>query len=226
MKEIIGKKIGSTRVFLDNGDVVPVTVIEAGPCPVVAIRTVEKHGYNAYQVAFGETRQLRTKKERGAKRDSHTNKPLAGQYAVAKVEPRHHLREVRFDEGTLEVGGNLTVDVFKEGERIDVTGTSRGLGFEGVMKRHNFGGAQKTHGQSDRMRAPGSLGQSSFPSRVFKGMKMAGKMGNATVTVLNTEIVKIIPSENLMLIKGGIPGHRGSLVKVRLTNRARRGGRK
>lgn len=207
MKEIIGKKIGMTRVFKADGEMVPVTVIEAGPCAVIGKRTSEKHGYTAYEVGFGSIRP------------KLVNKARAGVFAKAKVDPKRRIREVQFDGAELEVGSQLKVDVFKEGERVDVTGISRGLGFAGVMKLHNFGGGPVTHGQSDRMRAPGSLGQSSYPSRVFKGMKMAGKMGRDRVTVLNLEIVKIIDSENLMLVQGSIPGHRGSLVKVRLSNR-------
>lgn len=207
MKEILGKKIGMTCIFNQTGDAIPVTVIEAGPCPVVARKTEEKDGYNVYQVGFG------------ARRKSRVSKPMAGQFAKAKVEPTHYLREIRYDESELDVGAVLKVDMFKVGERVDVTGISRGLGFAGGMKRHHFSGANKTHGQSDRWRAPGSIGQSSFPSRVFKGTRMAGRMGKDKVTVLNLEIVQIIDRENLMLVKGAIPGNRGSLVKVRMTNR-------
>jgi large subunit ribosomal protein L3 len=207
MKEILGKKIGMTRVFDPSGEMIPVTVIEAGPCAVVAKRTVDKHGYKAYQVGFGS---IRTKL---------VNKATAGHFAKANLTAMRTVREVRYDDAELEIGAQLTLEAFKEGERVDVIGISRGLGFAGVMKRHNFGGGPVTHGQSDRMRAPGSLGQSSYPSRVFKGMKMAGKMGKDRVTVLNLQIVKIIGSENLMLIRGSVPGHRGSLVKVRLSNR-------
>jgi large subunit ribosomal protein L3 len=207
MKEILGKKIGMTRVFKPTGEMIPVTVIEAGPCAVVAKRTADKNGYTAYQVGFGAIRK------------KLVDKPTAGHFAKAGVEPLRHLRELRYDEAELEVGAELKVTAFKEGERVDVVGISRGLGFAGVVKRHNFGGGPVTHGQSDRMRAPGSLGQSSYPSRVFKGMRMAGKMGKDKVTVLNLEIVKIIDSENLMLVQGSIPGHRGSLVKIRTSNR-------
>ncbi|MGD8921926.1 MAG: 50S ribosomal protein L3, partial [Candidatus Zixiibacteriota bacterium] len=150
-------------------------------------------------------------------------KPTSGHFAKAGVEPTRYLREVRFDDAELKVGDEIRVSAFSEGERVDVSGISRGLGFAGAMKRHHFQGANKTHGQSDRWRAPGSIGQSSYPSRVFKGIRMAGKMGNEKVTVLNLEVVKIIEDENLILIKGGIPGTRGSLVKVRTTNRGRNG---
>ncbi len=206
MKEILGKKVGMTRLFTETGEAIPVTVIEAGPCPVVAKMTQSKRGQTAYQVGFGATRA------------KLVNKPMAGHFAKANVEPTHHLGTIHFDESELEVGATLKVDVFKEGEKVDVTGTSRGLGFAGVMKRHNFAGANVTHGQSDRWRAPGSVGSSSYPSRVFKGMRMAGKMGKDTRTVVNLKIVKIIGEQNLMLVDGAVPGHRGSLVKVRLSN--------
>jgi large subunit ribosomal protein L3 len=138
-----------------------------------------------------------------------------------QVEPSRYVREIRVDNTQFDVGASVTVNIFKEGEKVDVTGVSRGLGFAGTVKLHNFGGGPITHGQSDRTRAPGSLGQSSFPSRVFKGMKMAGKMGRDTVTTLNLAIVKIIEGENLMLVRGAVPGHRGAIVKVRSTNRGK-----
>lgn len=209
MKEILGKKLGMTRVFRSTGEIVPCTVIEAGPCPIIERRTVEKHGYEAYQVGFGTRKKQRT------------NKPMAGHFAKANVEPAQFVRELRVDGDELEVGSELKVDLFNAGERVDVTGISRGLGFAGGMKRHHFQGANKTHGQSDRWRAPGSIGQSSYPSRVFKGLRMAGRMGKDKVTTMNLEIVEIIPEENLMLIKGPVPGFKGSLVKVRSTNRGR-----
>jgi large subunit ribosomal protein L3 len=209
VKEILGKKLGMTRVFSETGEGVPCTVIEVGPCPVIDRRTTEKHGYEAYQVGFGKRKK------------QNTTKPLAGQFAKAKVEPTQYVRELRVDGKELEIGSELKVDLFNVGERVDVTGISRGLGFAGTMKRHHFQGANKTHGQSDRWRAPGSIGQSSYPSRVFKGIRMAGRMGKDTVTTLNLEIVDIIPEENLMLVKGPVPGFKGSLVKVRSTNRGR-----
>jgi large subunit ribosomal protein L3 len=175
----------------------------------VAKRTADKHGYDAYQVGFGSRPETRTKK------------PLAGQFAKAGVAPAQYLREVRYTEGDLEVGAELKVDMFKTGERVDVTGVSRGLGFAGTMKRHHFSGANKTHGQSDRWRAPGSIGQSSYPSRVFKGTRMSGRMGNEKVTALNLEVVEVIEKENLILVKGPVPGFRGGLVKIRSTNRGR-----
>ncbi len=208
MKEILGKKLGMTRIFADTGESHPVTVIEAGPCPVVTIKSADKEGYDAYQVGFGKRRK------------SKINKPRAGHFGKAKVEPTQYLREVRFD-GDLNIGDEIKVGAFNEGDWVDVTGISRGLGFAGSMKRHHFSGGQQTHGQSDRLRAPGSIGQSSYPSRVFKGMKMAGRMGKDKVTVLKLRIVKIIEDQNLMLVKGAVPGNKGSLVKVRTSNRSR-----
>lgn len=207
MKEILGKKLGMTRIFAESGEAIPVTVIQAGPCPIVAKRTIEKNGYEAYQVGFEPRRK------------KLVNKPSAGHFSKAGVEPTHYLREIRFDGDELEVGSELKVNSFSEGEYVDVTGISRGLGFSGTIKRHHFSGGNKTHGQSDRLRAPGSIGQSSWPSRVFKGMKMAGRMGREKVTTMNLKIVKIIEEENLMLVRGPVPGQRGGLVKIRLTNR-------
>ncbi len=206
MKEILGKKLGMTRVFAESGEAISVTVIEAGPCPVICCKTEERDGYTAYQIGFGKTRK------------KLVNKPKAGQFTKADLEPTRYMREIRFD-GELEVGSEIKVDIFNAGERVDVTGISRGLGFAGTMKRHHFSGANKTHGQSDRARAPGSIGQSSYPSRVFKGMKMSGRMGKDKVTSLNLEVIKVIESENLILVKGPVPGFKGSLVKIRSTNR-------
>lgn len=209
MKEILGKKVGMTRLFRPGGDTVPVTVIEAGPCPVIQKKTRETDGYDAYQVGFG------------TRKKSRTTKPYAGQFARVDREPTQLLREIRYDDEELEVGAEIKVDAFKIGERVDVSGISRGLGFAGGMKRHGFSGANKTHGQSDRWRAPGSIGQSSYPSRVFKGMRMAGRMGNDKVTVLNLEIVQVMPDENLIMVKGSVPGFRGSMVRIRSTNRGK-----
>lgn len=206
MKEILGKKIGMTRIFTETGEQIPVTVIEAGPCPVVAKSTVGKRG-KSYQVGFGT---LRAKL---------VNKPTAGHFAKSGVAPTRWLRMIKYDDAELEIGAELKVDIFKEGEKVDVTGISRGLGFQGAVKLHHFGGGPKTHGQSDRRRAPGSVGSSSYPSRVFKGMRMAGKMGKNKVTALNLSVAKIIADQNLLLIEGSIPGVRGALVKVRLSNR-------
>jgi large subunit ribosomal protein L3 len=197
-----------TRVFDDGGDSIPVTVIEAGPCPVVAIRTEEKHGYNALQLGFGE------------RRENLFTKPELGHFKAAGVTPTRYLKEVRVAEiGENKVGDMLTVDMFKAGEKVDVTGTSRGMGFAGTMKRHHFSGANATHGQSDRWRAPGSIGQSSYPSRVFKGMRMAGRMGGETVTTVGLRVVRVIPEENLILVKGTVPGKANTLVKIKQSTR-------
>lgn len=208
MKEIIGIKLGMTRIFGDEGEAVPVSVIEAGPCVVVAKRTSEKHGYEALQVGFG------------TKREKLFGKPELGIYKKAKLDPRRYLKEISF-EGEIEIGGEVKVDIFKKGERVDITGISKGLGFQGVMRRHNFGGANITHGQSDRQRAPGSVGASSYPSRVWPGQRMAGRMGRDTVTVLNLEVAQVLGEQNLLLVRGAIPGKKGTLVRIRKTNRAR-----
>ena len=223
MKEILGKKLGMTRIFNEAGESVPCTVIEAGPCAVISRCTVERNGYEAYQVAFGKVVKPRRKVEGRRQVRSHMTKPMMGVYAKAGVEPRSHMRELRFDEADLAVGAEFKVNIFREGERVDVIGVSRGLGFAGSMKRHNFSGANQTHGQSDRPRAPGSIGSSSYPSRVFKGQRMAGRMGRQQVTVLDLSVVKIIEDENLMLVRGSVPGFNGSLVKIRQSNRSQDG---
>jgi len=208
MKEILGKKLGMTRVFAETGEAIPVTVIQAGPCPVVAKRTMESHGYEALQIGFGE-------------KTRNVNKPMTGHFAKAGVEPTRYLREVKFEDDGIEVGQVLTVSMFKPGQFVDVSGISRGLGFAGSMKRHHFQGAQVSHGQSDRLRAPGSIGQSSYPSRVFKGQRMAGRLGKDMVSALRLRVVKVIENENLLLVRGSVPGHRGSLLKIRVTNRGK-----
>ncbi len=195
-----------TRVFREDGEAIPVTVIEAGPNVVVQQITEEKHGYNALQVGFGE------------RAERLFNKPQLGHFAKASVAPARVLREIRY-EGDIKVGDSLTVEMFKEGEVVDVTGISKGLGFQGVIRRHGFSGGQKTHGQSDRMRAPGSIGQASTPSRVFKGVRMAGRMGGDKVTALGLDVVRVVPEKNLILVRGSVPGKNGSLVKVRISSR-------
>ncbi len=208
MNTLIGRKLGMTRVFDENGLAKPVTVIEAGPCPVVAVRTEKKHGYNALQIGFGE------------KRANLINKPEQGHFKAGGVEPTRYLREVRGgDWGDTKVGDILKVDLFNEGEKVDVTGTSRGMGFAGVMKRHHFSGANATHGQSDRARAPGSIGQSSYPSRTFKGQRMPGRMGGETVTVIGLRVIRVIPEENLLLVEGGVPGKANSMLKIKKSTR-------
>ncbi len=204
MTGILGKKIGMTSIFDEKGESIPCTVIEAGPCYVTQIKTKEKDGYDALQVGFEE------KKER------LVNKPIAGHFKKAGVPPKRKLHEFRrFDIGKFPLGAEIKVDaLFMKGDIVSVRGTSKGHGFQGVVKRHHFGGGARTHGQSDRVRAPGSIGSSSYPSRVFKGMRMAGRMGGENVTVKNLRVVQIIPESNLVLIKGSVPGHNNSYVEI------------
>jgi large subunit ribosomal protein L3 len=204
MNTLLGRKLGMTRVFAEDGTSVSVTVIEAGPCPVVAVRTESKHGYNAYQIGFGTRRAVLF------------NKPESGHFKAAGIEPTRYLREVRLEgPGEAKVGDLFKVDLFREGQKVDITGTSRGLGFAGGMKRHHFSGGSSTHGQSDRQRAPGSIGSSSYPSRVYKGQRMAGHMGNETVTVVGLRVVRVIPEENLLLVRGAVPGKANSFLRIR-----------
>jgi len=204
MKGIIGKKIGMTRIFNQVGQVIPVTVIEAGPCPVVQVKTEDKEGYNAIQLGFGE------------KRKSLFVLPLLGHFNKAKVGPKRILREIRTDQvDKFKVGQELKVDVFSVGEKVNVTGISKGLGFQGGVRKHKFHGGPKTHGQSDRLRAPGSIGSSSFPSRVFKGQRMAGRMGGERVTIRNLQVVGVDVEKNLLLLKGAVPGKRNSYLAIK-----------
>ncbi|MDY5969870.1 MAG: 50S ribosomal protein L3 [Bacteroidales bacterium] len=205
MSGLLGKKIGMTSLYDANGKQVPCTVIEAGPCVVTQVLTVEKDGYSSIQLAFGE------------KKESHTTKPLRGHFAKANTTPKRYVAEfTRFEEGNKKNFGEvLTVSVFKEGEYVDVSGTSKGKGFQGVVTRHHFNGVgDKTHGQHDRLRAPGSVGASSYPSRLFKGMRMAGQNGNKKCKVQNLQVVKIIEEKNLLIVKGSVPGAKNSLVKI------------
>jgi large subunit ribosomal protein L3 len=203
MPGLLGKKIGMTSVFSADGKNVPCTVIEAGPCVVTQVKTIESDGYEAVQVGF------QTKKEK------HTNKAEAGHFKVAGVEPQRHLVEFKGFETEFKLGEAITVELFEENTFVDVVGTSKGKGFQGVVKRHGFGGVgQSTHGQHNRLRAPGSLGASSYPSRVFKGMRMGGRTGGDQVTVQNLQILKVIPEHNLILIKGSVPGAKGSIVII------------
>ncbi|HMS33629.1 MAG TPA: 50S ribosomal protein L3 [Ignavibacteria bacterium] len=200
---ILGKKIGMTTIFQPDGNAVPCTVIEAGPCYITQIRTTEKDGYEAVQLGFEE------------KKEKNTTKPLIGKFKKIKTPVLRHLKEVRdFPKGELKEGDTIKVDLFNEGDTVKVTGISKGKGFQGVVKRHGFGGGQRTHGQSDRERAPGSIGGSSYPSRVFKGQRMAGRMGNDTITVRNLKVIKIFSDSNLILIKGAIPGAKTGLVEI------------
>ena len=203
MSGIIGKKIGMTSFFDANGKYVPCTVIEAGPCVVTQVKTNEKDGYTALQLAFEE------------KKEKHTSGAMKGHFELAKTTPKRKIVEFRSFEETKNLGDIVTLDVFVEGDFVDVVGTSKGKGFQGVVKRHGFGGVGgSTHGQHDRSRAPGSLGASSDPSRVFKGMRMAGRMGADRKKIQNLTVVKIMAEKNLLLIKGSIPGAKGSYVII------------
>jgi large subunit ribosomal protein L3 len=200
LRGFLGKKIGMSQVFRDNGEVVPVTVIQAGPCAVTQIKNQKTDGYNAIQLGFGATKNL--------------NKPERGH--LKNNEPVKHLREVQTDSlDEYSVGQQISVEIFEVGEKIDVIGTTKGRGFAGTMKRHGFHGGPKTHGQSDRARAPGSIGGGTTPGKVYKGMKMSGHMGNERVTVKNLEIVQIDQDRNLLVVKGGVPGAPNGLLIIR-----------
>jgi large subunit ribosomal protein L3 len=204
MKGLIGKKIGMTSVFAEDGSNVVCTLIEAGPCYVTSVKTRENDGYSAVQFGFEE------RKEKGLK------KPVLGLMKKRKLPVLRYLKEVRdYDNAEeMKIGDVLKVDIFNEGDTVKVTGMTKGKGFQGVVKRHGFGGGSRTHGQSDRLRAPGSIGASSYPSRVFKGQKMAGRDGNDKVTIRNLKVVKVIPESNLILIKGAVPGANSGLVQI------------
>jgi large subunit ribosomal protein L3 len=204
MTGILGKKIGMTSIFDEKGESVPCTVIEAGPCFVTQIKTKEKDGYEALQVGFDK------------KNERLVNKPSKGHFGKAGVAPQRVLHEFRGADITkFQLGAEVKVDsIFSKGDIVSVAGTSKGHGFQGVVKRHHFGGGFRTHGQSDRERAPGSIGSSSYPSRVFKGMKMAGRMGGERVTVKNLRVVQVIPESNIILILGSVPGHNNSYVEI------------
>ncbi len=203
MKGIIGKKIGMTSVFEPNGKQVSCTIIEAGPCVVTQKKTVENDGYEALQIAFGE------------RKEKNTPKALLNHFAKAETAPKAVVKEIRNSSIDKQVGESITVDIFAEGEKVNVIGTSKGKGFQGVVKRHGFGGVgEATHGQHDRQRAPGSIGGSSYPSRVFKGMRMAGRMGGDRVKVKSLKVLKIYPEQNYILVSGSVPGHNGSIVLI------------
>ncbi len=202
MKGLIGKKVGMTQLFDDAGRAVPVTVIKAGPCYVTQVRTVDQDGYSAVQLGFEETK---TQRLSGGE---------LGHLKKNELPPLRILREFRTDE-ELEEGQTLTVDVFEEGERVDIVGKSKGRGFTGVVKRYGFSGGPKTHGQSDRHRAPGSIGAGSTPGRVFKGKKMPGRMGNDTVTSQNLLISRIDPENNIIAVRGSVPGPKNGLVIIK-----------
>ncbi|MFZ5429447.1 MAG: 50S ribosomal protein L3 [Bacteroidota bacterium] len=205
MAGIIGRKIGMTSVFSVEGKNIPCTVIEAGPCVVTQVKTVEKDGYHALQLGFGD------------KREKSANKAEFGHFKKAGTVPKIEVLEFKdtFREH-YELGDVIKVDIFHENDYVDVDGVSKGKGFQGVVKRHGFGGVgQRTHGQHNRLRAPGSLGASSYPSRVFKGLRMAGRMGGDKVTIENLLVLKVIPEQNLIILKGSIPGPKGSYISIR-----------
>jgi large subunit ribosomal protein L3 len=203
MSGIIGKKVGMTSIFDESGKNIPCTVIEAGPCVVTQVRSVEKDGYAAVQLGYGE------------RKDKHTSGPLKGHFQKAGTTPKRRLVEFKTFEDQKNLGDTVSVDIFEIGDYVDVVGTSKGKGFQGVVKRHGFGGVgMQTHGQHNRLRAPGSMGASSWPSRVFKGMRMAGQMGNERVKIQNLQVVKIYTEQNLLVVKGSVPGAKGSFVIV------------
>ncbi len=203
MPGLIGKKIGMTSVFSADGKNVPCTVIEVGPCEVTQVKTVATDGYDALQLGFEDVKE------------KHLNKPEIGHFAKAGVAPKRHLAEFKGFGEEYKLGDKITVDFFSESDFVDIIGTSKGKGFQGVVKRHGFGGVgQTTHGQHNRLRAPGSIGACSYPAKVFKGMRMAGQTGNKRVTVQNLQVVKVIAEYNVLMIKGSIPGSKGSIVLI------------
>ena len=223
---ILGRKVGMTQVFLEDGTVVPVTVVQAGPCQVLQVRSVDRDGYQAVQLGFEDKpRRLARRSERGhvAKLESRRQKKraAAGVEVVPKAgcEPQRFVREFRGESGDLEVGATVTVAQFEGVSRLDVTGTSKGRGFAGVMKRHNFAGQRATHGVSKVHRHAGGTGASAAPSRLFKGRRMAGQYGNAKSTVRNLELVRVDTENNLLLIRGAVPGPNGGFVAVCETNK-------
>lgn len=205
MPGLIGKKVGMTSIYSAAGKNLPCTVLEVGPCVVTQVRTLERDGYEAVQLGYGE------------RSDKHTSKAMQGHFKRAGVSPQRRLVEFNAFEQELQPGDTLNVDdVFTEGQFVSISGKSKGKGFQGVVKRHGFAGVgQATHGQHNRLRAPGSIGAASTPARVFKGMRMAGQMGNSRVTIENLEILKILPEEGLLVVKGAVPGHKGATVIIR-----------
>lgn len=203
MAGLIGKKIGMTSVFSVEGKNIPCTVIEAGPCVVTQVKTVETDGYNAVQLGFGD------------KKEKNTTKAEFGHFQKAGTDPKRKVVEFQDFEGDYKLGDTVTVDVIQEEGWVDITGVTKGKGFQGVVKRYNFRGVgDATHGQHNRLRAPGSLGASSYPSRVFKGMRMAGRTGGAQKTIEDLKVLKVIPESNLLVVKGSVPGAKGSFVII------------
>lgn len=204
---LIGIKLGMTRIFNEKGEVIPVTLIKAGPCPIVQIKTKEKDGYNAVQLAYGDCKE------------KNIPKPLLGHFKKANLKPYRWLIEFKTDGvENLQVGQEVKVDIFNSGDYVDVSGFTKGKGFQGVVKRHNFGGGPRTHGQSDRQRAPGAIG-SQRPQRVKKGTKMAGHMGNIWKTVQHLEVKQVIPEKNVIIVKGSVPGNVNNFVVIKKTTK-------
>jgi len=203
MKGIIGKKIGMTSIFGEDGKQIACTIIEAGPCTVTQVKTPEVDGYNAVQLALGD------------KKEKHSTKSEINHYAKAQTAPKKFVKEFRDYSIETTLGATLTLDMFSEGDTVEVVGTTKGRGFQGVVKRHGFSGVgEATHGQHDRSRAPGSIGGSSYPSRVFKGMRMAAHMGNDRVKTKGLKVLKLFPEKNYVLVSGSVPGHNGSIVLI------------
>ena len=215
MKGILGRKVGMTQIYKQDGTVVPVTVVEAGPCFVTQLRVPERDGYRAVQLGFGPAKT------------KHLTKGQQGHLENAGVPQLRHLREVRTREDeTYALGQQILVDIFEPGERVDIQGKSKGRGFQGVVKRHHFAGGPHTHGQSDRERAPGSIGACATPGRVWKGQRMPGQLGNKQTTVQNLEVVLVDPERNLLAVRGSVPGPKGALVLIKGVRKQRvaRGG--
>lgn len=202
MPGLIGRKIGMTSVFSEDGKNIPCTVIEAGPCVVTQVRTVEKDGYTSLQLAFDE------------KKEKNTSKPMLGHFQKAKTTPKRKVVEFKDWKKEYQLGDTITSEIFLEDSWVDVTGISKGKGFQGVVKRYGYSGSEHSHGQGGQFRKPGSLGAGSTPSRVFKGKAMAGRMGNEAVKVINLRVLKVIPESNLLIVKGSVPGPKGSYLII------------
>ncbi len=202
-KGIIGRKIGMTQIFDEKGNVIPVTVIEAGPCVVAQVKTIETDGYNSIQLGFGDVKE------------KHLNKPEIGHFTKSKLTPKKYLREFRLDDiSTFKVGDEVKADIFTAGEKVDIQGTSKGKGFQGVIKRHGQSRGPMAHG-SKYHRRPGSMGSTSTPGRVYKGKKLPGHMGNVTITIQNLEVIRVDMDKNVILVKGSVPGVKGAIVKIK-----------
>lgn len=208
MKGLLGKKLGMTRIFQEDGQMVPVTLIQAGPCPVVQLKTVQVDGYQAVQLGFEQ------------KKEKHANKPMKGHFERAGVKPTRFLKEFRdFPGEELKIGDEVKAELFTTGDRLDITGTTKGRGFAGVVKRHGFHGHKASHGTHESFRGPGSIGACADPGRVWKGKRMPGRYGNFRQTIRNLEIIRLEAEKNLIMVKGAVPGPNGSLVEIRQTKK-------